>query len=222
MQLLTEGVLRDAWQLGAVGCRPEWRSQGYARAVMLAALDRIDQMPALLYANSKVMDFYPRFGFAHHPETAFWVDQSVVPNAQLAARMDWQDPATRALVHELSASGVAVTERFGARGYGRVLSWYAANDFARPLRRLAPRTFVVAGAEQETLYIDDILTDQCFDLAAALPQLTHMPVTRIRFGFSPERWWPVPCNSASDSSGLLFTRGFAAPAKSRFPELAHT
>lgn len=222
MTLLLEGVALEAWQLGAVGCRPEWRSLGYARTAMRAALERIGAAPALLYANPTVMDFYPRFGFAHHEETAFWVDQTVVPRGPLAPQLDWQDVGTRALVHELSTNGVSVTERFGARGYGPVISWYAANGFARSLRQLAPRTLVVAGVEQDTLYVDDIMTDGVFDLAPVLPRLTEVPVKRICFGFSPERWWPVSLLRAPDSSGCLFTRGFAPPARGRFPELART
>lgn len=222
MQLLVDGELLHAWQFGAVGCVPAWRSQGYARRLMQQALARIGDAPALLYANAQVLDFYPRFGFIPRAETAFVLDHASLPGGPPAPVADWDDPETRARVHALSAHGIASTERFGARDYGRIISWYAANAWARPLRRLAPGTWVIAGVEGDTLHLDDILSEQPFDLIAALPALIDRPVTRVRFGFSPERWYAGRLHTEVDASGYLFTRGLTPPALSRLPELAHT
>ncbi|MFO1494577.1 MAG: GNAT family N-acetyltransferase [Lysobacterales bacterium] len=222
MRLLVEGRLVDAWQFGAVGCVPAWRSQGHARRLMREALRRIGDTPALLYANAYVLDFYPRFGFRPQAETAFALDHSLVPSGIPAPVADWEDPQTRARVHALSANGIASTERFGARDHGRIISWYAANGYARPLRMLAPGSWVIAGVEGDTLHVDDILSEQPFDLMEALPALIDRPVTRIRFGFSPERWYSGPLHTEVDTSACLFTRGLTPPALSRLPELAHT
>ena len=103
------------------------------------------------------------------------------------------------------------TGRFGARGYARIASWYAATAFSRPLRQLRDDVWVFAGVEDGTLYVDDIFAREPFDLRAHIPRLIDQPITGVRFGFTPERWWPRADVVGEDTEAHLFVRGLELP-----------
>lgn len=223
MRLLLDGREVPAFQLGAVGCVPSHRGRGLAREVMSAALEACGDAPVLLFANPSVLQFYPRFGFQPWPQALFSAEHEAVPEGPPAPLLDLEDVTVRARFATLSREGIPSTERFGARGYATAASWLVANRFARPLRELGPNTWVSASVEGDTLYLDDIFTRESFDLRASLPRLIDRPIRGLRFGFTPERWWPGAREAGEDSGADLFVRKLV-PSKEahRFPVLAHT
>jgi GNAT superfamily N-acetyltransferase len=223
MRLRLEGREVEAFQFGAVGCVPSHRRRGLSRGVMTAALEACGDAPVLLFANPNVRQFYPRFGFEPWPQTLFAAAHEAVPEGPPAPKLDLEDAKVRAGLATLSREGLPVTERFGARGYATIASWYAANGFARPLRRLGADAWVFADVEGDTLYLDDIFAREPFDLRAQIPRLIDRPIRSIRFGFTPERWWPGAVEAGEDVEADLFVRKLPLSREAhRFPVLAHT
>lgn len=70
---LVDGKAKKYLQIGTVMTDPEWRNQGLSRRLMEQLLT--DLAPACdgvyLYANSTVLDFYPKFGFVKADEYCF-------------------------------------------------------------------------------------------------------------------------------------------------------
>ncbi|RKH24483.1 GNAT family N-acetyltransferase [Corallococcus sp. CA041A] len=223
MRLLLEGREVLAHQLGAVGCLPSHRGRGLARVVMNAALDACGDAPVLLFANPKVRQFYPRFGFQPQLQTLFATPCDAVPAGPPAPTLNLDDAEVRAGLATLSSEGRPSTERFGARGYATVASWPVANGFARPLRQLGTDAWAFAGVEGETLYLDDVFAREPFDLRAWIPRLIDRPIRSIRFGFTPERYWPEAVTAGEDMEADLFVRNFHPSQEAhRFPVMAHT
>ncbi|RKH01603.1 GNAT family N-acetyltransferase [Corallococcus carmarthensis] len=223
MRLLLEGREVTAHQLGAVGCLPSHRGRGLARVVMNAALEACGDAPVLLFANPKVRQFYPRFGFQPQLQTLFAATHDAVPEGPPAPTLNLEDAAVRAGLATLSSEGLSSTERFGARSYATVASWPVANGFARPLRQLGSEAWVFAGVEGGTLYLDDVFAREPFDLRAWIPRLIDQPIRSIRFGFTPERYWPEAVTAGEDLEADLFVRNFRpSPEAHRFPVMAHT
>lgn len=224
MRLLVGGDARAGWQLGAVGSRPQYRGRGLARRALAAALDHCGDAPVLLFANPDVVGFYPRFGFAPCPSHGFEALHAAAPAAAPAPVLDLADPVVRARLDHLCAEGVPMTARFGATGFGRVVAWYHANGLARPLRAVDDGLWIAAGIEGDTLHVDAVFASAPRDLAPLLPRLIDRPVSRLRFGFAPERWWLAPVAACEDPDAFLFLRGFdpPPPAPHGFPLLART
>ncbi|WP_255203739.1 GNAT family N-acetyltransferase [Myxococcus sp. AM011] len=223
MCLRVEGRDVVGYQLGAVGCVPERRGQGLARVAMEAAMEACGDAPVLLFANKKVLDFYPRFGFVPREQTLFGVTRDVVPGGEPAPVLDVAEASVRARLVELAEEGVPVTERFGARRHGHIATWYAAANFARPLRKLSEDAWVFAGVEDGTLYIEDIFAREGFDLRPHLSRLVEEPVKTVQFGFTPERWWPGAEVLGEDMEADLFVRNLPLPeGPNRFPVMART
>lgn len=225
MRLLLDGRPQLGFQLGAVGCVPEHRQSGLTRRCLEAALGSCGSSPVLLFANPQVLEFYSRFGFQPYPQSRFAASHVAGPAVVRAMPRDPRDPAVRNQLRRLLLEGVVVSNRFGARGYGETLSWYVANGLTRQLHQLADELFVIAGIEQDVLCIDDILAREMTDLKPWLGQLLDRPITRIHFGFTPERWWPQAQPIGADTQAHLFVRGFVAGLPNlpnRFPVLART
>ncbi|MFL5349096.1 MAG: GNAT family N-acetyltransferase [Hyalangium sp.] len=223
MRLCIEGREVIGYQLGAVGCVPSHRGRGLSRMVMQAALAYCGAAPVLLFANENVRDFYPRFGFTPREQALFGTALHVEPEGEPAPVLELAEPHVRAGLVSLCDEGLAVTGRFGARGHGRIASWYAATAFSRPLRQLRGDVWVFAGVEDGTLYIDDVFAREPFDLRAHIPRLIDQPITAVRFGFTPERWWPRAGVVGEDTEAHLFVRNLAPPpGPHRFPVMART
>ncbi|PTL81483.1 GNAT family N-acetyltransferase [Vitiosangium sp. GDMCC 1.1324] len=223
MRLRIEGREVIGYQLGAVGCVPSHRGRGLSRVVMQAALDSCGDAPVLLFANKNVLDYYPRFGFTPQEQTLFGASFQAEPGGEPAPVLDLAQAHVRAGLASLSDEGLAVTERFGARGYSRIASWYAANAFSRPLRQLHADAWVFAGVEDGTLYVDDIFAREPFDLRPHIPRLIDQPITAVHFGFTPERWWPQAGVIGEDTEAWLFVRNLVLPpGPHRLPVMART
>lgn len=224
MPLVVAGAAIDACQIGAVFCLPSHRGRGLARRALDAALAHCGSAPVLLFANPGVREFYPRFGFAPRDEHLFIAEHACAPAGEPAPTLDPSDPGVRTRLHALAAQGLVESERFGARDHGRIITWYCANGFARPLRELDRELLLVAGIEGETLHIDAVLASSEQALAPLLPRIIDRPIRRIRFGFTPDRWWPDARAVGIDPEPDLFLRGFdpMPPMPHKFPLLAQT
>lgn len=220
MRLLLDGNECRAWQFGAVGVLPECRGRGYADQVMAAALAACGDDPVLLFANPKVVQFYPRFGFRAQSEALFGVDFPCAPGTPAAA-LDPEQPKTRALIRELACAW-PTSLRFAARGHGRIISWYLANGFAAAPKQVDADTLVFCHVDEDCLHIDAILARQPFDLAAVIPSLIDRPIRQIRFGFTPDVCWPAAPTIGTDPGAHLFVRGLQPPSAHKFPCFAQT
>lgn len=223
MRLALGGELRDGYQLGAVATHPERRGRGHSRVLLDAVLADVGAAPVLLFANERVLDFYPRFGFHAVGQRRFAADLALGPAASPARRCDVADAAAREALAALCAGAVVNDAAFGARDYYSTLLWHLTY---RPIRAywLADGD-AVAAVEQDgdTLIVHDLIARRPFDLAAALPSVIGAPIAHIEFGFQPHRWWPQARDIGVYAGSPLFVRNLPALGTAlRFPDLAQT
>jgi GNAT superfamily N-acetyltransferase len=227
MDLVLDGEKLKGFQFGALGTVPAWQGRGLSRRLIeevIAELEpRADMI--LLFANDKVLDFYPRFGFRREHEMVFACDHAVAP-ARKAARLPLETPEGLALLKRLCRSAEPVTRRFGARGYESIFLWHALSGYFPHEVYYLPEhdSAIVAHRREQTLTIFDILTENPFDLAAVLPSLVDAPTRRIEFEFCPELWWPKALPVRPYVYAPLFVRSSRAmPIEPyKFPTMGHT
>ncbi|HEY3446198.1 MAG TPA: GNAT family N-acetyltransferase [Myxococcales bacterium] len=226
MRLVVAGRETPGIQLGAVGCVQERRGRGLVGALMERVLAEESAQPGLqmLFANEDVLAFYPRFGFRAVEEWVFELERRIEP-ARPAPRINLGDRVQRAAWLEACARSQPVSESFGARGYGPIALWHVCNFASEDVRAVAEHeTYVVAQQKGEVLQVLDLVAPGPFDLMGILPRLVDRPVTRVRFGFSPERWCPEAQPVERDTKSGLFVRGAVSlpDAPLRFPAFAQT
>lgn len=213
-------------QLGAVGSVPERRGRGLVRPLLERVLEGLAREVelVLLYANDRVLDFYPRFGFRRARESLFELAVALDPAASPAPRVDLDDASQRAAWLRACARSSPPTERFGAQGYGSAALWHACAFYRQDVYALTEgEAYAVAVQRGDTLDLLDVAAPRPFELLPALSRVLRGRITRIRFGFCPERWCPG-ASVIGESDDLLFVRGGPELPASPFklPALAQT
>lgn len=226
MRLLIGGQEVTGYQLGAVSTREERRGEGLSRRLMeavLADLDHPDQ-PVILFANPRVLDFYPRFGFRPVEQHLFAASVDIAPAAVPAPLLDLERPADRARLAAIAGRSEPVNRRFAARDYLSILLWHLCD---RPMRAHHLEAFGAVAVVSEAdgrLTLHDLQAPRPFPLAEVLPRLATAQVREVAFGFDPGPWWLGATPSGPDPQSYLFVRGRPAPGPGplRFPDLAQT
>jgi hypothetical protein len=190
----------------------------------LGELDAPDQ-PVILFANSSVLDFYPRFGFRRLAQSGFIGHIDVHPAGTLAPSLDLARPTDRAWLADHCARASAIGQGFTARDYYPTMLFHLTRQ-SRIAFRLDPfGAVVIVKQDGDRLLIEDLLATRPFRLMDALPHVCEQPVRTLEFGFHPEAWWPNAESRVLDDGGSpLFARGAAVEVEEpiRFPDLAHT
>jgi len=225
MRVRLGGQLVTAWQLGAVGTLPELRGRGLQRQLMTHVLNHVGDDLTFLFANPRVLDFYPRFGFRRVQQSTFVADVHVTPSNVSLRLLHVHDATDRMLLQQLSARAQPVTERFGAQDHSTLL-WYLCNIPELTLRYDArAEALFVTQQTQSVLYVHDILSANDLDLMQLLPALITEPITRVEFGFTPDRYSLATVRPSSDAgeSPLFVRSALPFPAEPfKFPVLAQT
>jgi len=226
MRLVTGGEAVAGWQLGAVSTRASHRGRGLSRRLMeavLAELVRPDQ-PVILFANPRVLDFYPRFGFRPVEQHLFAAETGITPAAAPAPALDIGRAEDRARIAAVAARAAPVNRRFAATDYCSILLWHLCDRPMRVRHLDAFDAVAVVSEEAGRLTLHDLQAPRPFPLTEALPSLVTGPVREIAFGFEPGDWWLEARPTGRDAHSHLFVRGMPAPPAGpiRFPDLAQT
>ena len=227
MRYVINGETRRGYQIGAVATHASHRNHGLARLLMKKVLSQLDapDQPVILFANSSVLNFYPRFGFRRIAQTAFIGHTDLHPVGPLAPSLDLTRPADRAWLADHCARAGVVGQSFAARDYYPVLLFHLTRQPRMAFRLDSFGAVVIAQQNGERLLIEDLFATRPFSLREALPHVCAQPVRTIEFGFHPEAWWPDAESQSLDEDGSpLFVLGAATEVKEpvRFPDLAHT
>jgi predicted N-acetyltransferase YhbS len=227
MRYVINGKERSGYQIGAVATHADHRNRGLAGSLMNKVLGELDtpNQPVILFANSSVLDFYPRFGFRRLAQSSFIGHIDVHPTGTLAPRLDLAKSTERAWLADHCARASAVGLGFTARDYYPTILFHLTRQ-PRIAFRLDPfGAVMIVQQHGNRLLIEDLLATRPFRLKDALPYVCSQPVHTLEFSFHPEAWWPNAESRALDDGGSpLFARGAAVEVEEpiRFPDLAHT
>lgn len=227
MQLAINGEEQVGYQLGAIAMLESYRRQGLARQLMDRVIEELDEpdQPIILFANSSVLNFYPRLGFRRIPQRRSTAKVFIEPTGTHAPRFDPSSAADRSRLANLCARARPSRGPLAARDYHWILLWNLICGPATAFWLREVDVLVATSMENERLVIHDVIATQPFDLEPTIPALITQPVTELEFLFDPEDWWPTAIRSELDDADLtLFVRGRAATIARpvQFPELART
>lgn len=210
MHLVIEGENRVGYQLGAVAVLERFRGRGIARQLMEWVIDSLDaaEQPIILFADSRVHDFYPRFGFQRLPQQCSVEATVLHPSGEQSPHWAVSDFTDRARLADLCARARPTRGRLTARDYGWLALW---NLTCEPvtLAWLPEHDAAVAfTVEDDRLIVHDVLATAPFDLLRVTPTLITKPVTSVELLIDPEDFWPTMTHpDRDDSSSSLFARG---------------
>ncbi len=206
-----------AAQLNGVACTPSERGRGYAGRLLNGVLRRYSGTPIFLFANKRVLDFYPKFGFTPR-SMALPVAETVVDNPGLQPVKTGPDKLRKLASIRRQPSSI-----FAVNNDSELRSFHLYGDFADQLYLLAPGIAVAAEACGRTLKLHELFADRpvCWETLARL--LPFSGIGRVEFGFCPDRlgiefhWERAP------ESEHLFVRGnWTLPENFLIPEFSRS
>ncbi|MBC9915139.1 GNAT family N-acetyltransferase [Chitinophaga varians] len=231
----TVNVLRVRWQneektwlqLGTVMTHPDYRHQGLSRWLMDKIFEewkgKYDVM--FLFANEKVLDFYPKFGFVPASEYQYHT-QALTPQSAKIRRLDMDNIADTALLLRKYAR----SNRFAAltvTAPAGLLMFYCT-QFMKTCVYHLEETDVVAVVEHEdgVMTCHDIFGDTRQSLHHILSVLMEKDTRQIKLGFTPKDTSGFTMLPLKTEDLTLFVRkgkqDLFAGNQLMIPTLAHT
>ncbi len=155
--LLGDNTYQSA-QIGTVATHPDWRGQGLsARLLKKALADFAQQVDFFfLFANSQVLNFYPRFGFRMVTEHRF--ERPFSSGANRLRQLHLTNPSDREFFRRRLAKTTPVSTHFGVANYN-VLREFVLIKFMPDVVWWdeAAEVCLVAVAEKGRLIIHDLI-----------------------------------------------------------------
>lgn len=227
MRLLFDGAPVRAIQLGTVMTDEDYRNRGLSRDLMEIILSEYEDSCDFIYlfANSSVLDFYPKFGFERVTEYECTSEPSRGKPGREFRKLDVHDPRDRAVFFRLAEQAVP-QGRIGCLYDTGLLMFYCAFVYRDNLFYFPEGDFAaVADMDDSTLRVIEVFAGRDMDLNDVVGALSEGYENRVTFGFTPKtmdnRFILTP---KADDNDALFIRSkhpLAFP-QAMFPVLSKT
>lgn len=192
MNLLINGERKRAIQIGTVMTHPEHRGKGLSKQLMEHVLTTYEDTCDLffLFANSTVLDFYPKFGFTAVPEHQFYLDVSVQHKNELILldKLDVSSEEHWNLIKKMLCARKPISQQFGVTNNEGLFQFYALNVFSECLYySRIDNAIIVFEHEGELMHLYDIVSDKQVDIETLISRITMEQTRKIRFHFTPDQ-----------------------------------
>ena len=195
--LLINGQNIRAHQFGSIATRKNKRGEGFSRLLMEHILSLYPTVPAFLFANPHVIDFYPRFGFrqvqTYSPSVAVAIDNA--PGAAVQYNAD--DDFVRNMLQKrrvyskmVDSTNMQPVEMF------HLLLGYAGGIYYLP----GCDALIVAMQKDDSLFLADVVTQKPITFDELIRELPFKGVKLVEFGFCPDWLGVNPCWEPTDGS----------------------
>ncbi len=221
MQLQIRGKDVPAIQLGSVGVLPEYRGQGLSRIIMEKVLEEYQHIPVIfLFANHKVLDFYPKFGFRRVNEgiPQINVSRTSVPMGQVD-KIDIKSECLKRLLNaKLQYSSIV-----DARGNIPIYWYHLMYNYGDNLYYIKDKDIAfIANYRGDRATIVDVLSANPVSFEEIAGYVLKPDTKQVHFHFTPD-WLLENYEPTSNEGEVLFVFGeFPENVDFKFPVTAHT
>ena len=220
--LVVDGVTYKAAQIGGVMTAPNYRGQGLSRRLMEEVLRDTENVDLVyLFANSTVLEYYPKFGFEKRMQSTFTLNTSelqFVP--QEVKKLNLQDAASRKLLFDFAMHRVPVSTKLSMLQHESIVMFHALNVYDH-CTYVIPSLNVIIMAEQkdDTLHVYDVISKHYVKLEKVLAALP-VSAPKIELYFTPNDSELSYEKKALVEDGAMFVKeqhNFRYPENKRFP-----
>ncbi|MEC0270436.1 GNAT family N-acetyltransferase [Paenibacillus anseongense] len=192
MDMVINGESKRALQIGTVMTQPEHRGKGLSKQLMEYVLESYEDTCDLFYlfANSTVLEFYPKFGFTTLPEHKFYLNLSFQPknNLDFLDKLDVSNEKHWNLIKQMLVSRKPISKHFGIKNNEGLFQFYALNVFHECLYySRTDDAIIVCKHDGELLHLYDVISDKQLDIEALVSRITTNQTKKVRFHFTPDQ-----------------------------------
>ncbi|MFJ7728778.1 GNAT family N-acetyltransferase [Neobacillus sp. NPDC097160] len=190
LNLVINGELKQAVQIGTVMTHPDYRNKGLSRLLMDRVLEDFKHVDLIyLFANQSVLDFYPKFGFQRVEEVQFAMDYShkFPPNPPVIKKLDGGNSEDLAFIFSLAADRVSGSRTFGTTSSEELLMFYCMMVFSHDLYYLEQeKALVIFQIEDDILHLYDVVCMEDVNVYSILSKIAGANINKTIFHFHPD------------------------------------
>lgn len=228
LDVICQGEVKKAVQIGTVMTHPDYRNRGLARELMQKVLNKYEDTYDFMYlfGDKGALGFYPKFGFERVSQHQYALNpRCFSPAAAGPRRLLLSDKEDMELLLRLVSERVPVSSTIGVVNDMWLLMFYLTGPYRGDVYYLPHLDVaVVYRLKGETLHIYDVFSQRSFELSTVVQCLLPHNLTGIRVHFTPDM--ENGCVSCEEwqSEDALFIRALnlELPEKFFFPLLSHT
>jgi len=187
MDIILNQQVYAAIQIGTVMTDPEYRNKGLTRRLMEIVLEEHKNKCSLMYlfANTSVLDFYPKFGFKKVIEPTNTLDLIITNKSLLKTRKlnvhredDWKK------LMELYSTRIPISKKCGVIHSEGIFSWYCLNVFYNDIYLVEELDTILIFQQEDThLHLYDVVTIKEIKLNELLEILPVVDINQVVFHF---------------------------------------
>jgi GNAT superfamily N-acetyltransferase len=227
MNFMVLGEDKTFIQIGTVMTDPEYCNMGLSRYLMERVIEEWQDKCDLIYlfANDRVLDFYPKFGFKSASEFQYSKSVENYNESITAENLDMTLECNRKLLVEKVKNSVPLSRLAMLRNVG-LITFYCTSFMSDKVYYLKDLDAIaVAEFNDDTLYLQDLISDTEINLDLAISQLSNINVKKIVLGFAPNDVEGYSVNLLKEENTTLFVlkdkEDLISSNKLMFPVLSH-
>ncbi|MFB5087526.1 GNAT family N-acetyltransferase [Psychrobacillus sp. PGGUH221] len=188
IDVVIDNEIKKAVQIGTVMTDPTYRKQGLARKLMEIILEDYKDVDFFyLFANSNVLDFYPKFGFDVYEETQYSMKFNGSSNYNNGLKkLSGHDKEDLTFIFDHSSKGKFVSDFFATRNTNELLMFYCMYVFPENIFYIPQEDVIVlCNNEGNTLHIFDVLCEHSYNITELAKYLANEDTSDILLHFTP-------------------------------------
>nr|WP_263328280.1 GNAT family N-acetyltransferase [Neobacillus sp. Marseille-Q6967] len=223
ISLIINNEVKRAIQIGTVMTHPDYRSQGLSKRLMDKVLEDFKDVDLFyLFANSTVLDFYPKFGFMAKEEVQYVMEYDKTTSKQSKIKkLDMRNLDDMSFVYKLATNRSPISKRFGISGSEELLMFYCLMVFSQDLYFLEEeQALVIYQIENDTLHLYDLVSVKEVNTIDILCKITYEKIKKVVFHFQPEDPELILETQPYHSNNVLFIKNqtnVSMPEKFKHP-----
>ena len=191
MRLKTRGNEKKLIQIGTVMTDRDYRGKGLAKELMDYVINKYedDYRAFYLFANSNVLDFYPKFGFEKASRLQLFTEDKVAGDIKREYRkLDIYNKKDLKILINLAKDRHPTSDRFYFVNNEEILCWYCLGFFKDYLYYNSEEEIIVIYAiEGETLHLYDVISRRDISYRELLSNIQSVDIKETVFHFNLDK-----------------------------------
>ncbi|MFD1736491.1 GNAT family N-acetyltransferase [Bacillus salitolerans] len=189
LDLIINGERKRAIQLGTVMTHPDYRNQGLSASLMKKIADEYESHYDMFYlfANSTVLDYYPKFGFRAVDEYKWTMNYSrkQTPSRSLQ-RLNGRNKDDLDFIYQFATERIPCSNKFGTDHTENLLMFYCMYVFPEHIHYIEEDdTIVIYQGAGDEIHIYDVICKKETDMLKVIDRITMMETQKVILHFTP-------------------------------------
>ncbi|KAB7665687.1 hypothetical protein ABW02_23295 [Niallia circulans] len=190
VELIINNEKKRGIQIGTVMTHPDFRKLGLSRKLMEIVLEHYENQYDFMYlfANSTVLDFYPKFGFKRVPEHQFTMNipSRIIP-VRRVTKLNGTDSEVLNRIFQYSRGRLPVSFIFGSENSQELLMFYCLNVFSQDIYYIDDLDlFTIHMHDGETLHLFDVISQKEVTISDVINRIANEDTKNVVFHYTPD------------------------------------